>query len=316
VLQHPVFSSFGDALFRLSDYGRKPALIVDMHDREASLPIDGLMREFRIDPVSDDGAMLGLISRALVFVTGLRMGEWLPAEVLTGEASWALDDAYRERSLGRFNLCLLAWMLDGASSVDRVSISQAGMRPMSAESLASGLRLMATKVGEVTPDEALLRIRRVAEEFAYIESLRDRLLRGAGRMLSALDRLSRTFRGDVTHKELLSQVRRLGAIGLADLQARFDRVDAEVSDIERVVVDSARLVELVRRHRDDLYVRCRAWDPFLSEWGVAEVGPSTRTWHLAHDIYRFLAPRFMTVVEWQSVPDFGDRGGAGSGMAW
>lgn len=316
VLRHPVFYSFDLPFFRLSDHSRNPSLIVALDDQEASLSIDGLIREFQIDPVGDDGKMLALVSRALGFVTGLRIGDWLPTEVLTGEASWAVDDVYRERSLARFNLCLLAWMSEGAPSVDRVALSRAGMWPMSADGISTSLRLMANKVGNVTVDQSLTRIRRVAEEFAYVEALRDRLLRGAHQMARALERVSRNFRGDGTHKELLSQVRRLATIGVADLQARFDRADAEVADIERVVGDSDRLVDAVRLYRDDLYIRCRAWDPLISEWEMTEVGPNSRTWHLARQTYRFLAPRFMTVVEWRNAGNSGSASGRGGGMAW
>lgn len=314
VLAHPVFSSFEDPFFRLSDQGRSPVLVVPMDDREASLPVEGLMREFGIAPSGDDGQMLALVCRALSFVTGIRIGDWLPAEVLSSEASWVVDDVYRERALARLNLCLLAWMPRGAVSLDRESLSRAGSRPISPDALASGLRMMAGKVGGITLDESLSRIRQAAEQFAYVEFLRDRLLRGAVRMLDALDRLGRGFRGDGTHRELLAQVRRLASIGLADLQARFDRADAEVADVERVVTQAAAVLAALRGHRDDLYVRCRAWDPLIGEWAVTELGADARTWQLARETYRFLAPRFMTVVEWRSAPVAVPA--AGPGMTW
>lgn len=317
ILRHPVFSSFESAFFRISEAERKPVLVIPMDDREASLSVDSMMREFRISMSDEDGIMLGMVGRALEFVTGLRIGDWLPVEVLTGEASWTADEIFQERALARLNLCLLAWMAGGTSSVDREVLSHVGQAAMSAEDLTAGLRLIVSKVGGVTLDEALVRLRRVADEYAYVESLRDRLLRGAVRMAMVLDRLARTFRGDATHRELLGQVRRLASIGVADLQARFDQADLAVADVEKVVFDPGGVVSALRGHRDGLYVRCRAWDPYIVEWDTIQTGQNARTWQLAHETYRFLAPRFMTIVEWRSVQNpFAVAGEGRSGMAW
>lgn len=317
ILRHPVFSSFKSAFFRISEAERKPVLVIPMDDREASLLVDSMMREFCISRSDEDGIMLGLVGCALEFVTGLRVGDWLPSEILTGEASWAADEIFQERALARLNLCLLAWMAGGTSSVAREVLSHVGQAAMSAEGLTAGLQLMVSKVGGITLDEALIRLRQVADEFAYVESLRDRLLHGAVRMVMVLDRLARTFRGDATHRELLGQIRRLASIGVADLQARFDQADLAVADVEKVVVDPGEVVLALRSHRDGLYVRCRAWDPYIVEWDTIQVGQNARTWQLAHETYRFLAPRFMTIVEWRSVREPLAVAGEGrSRMAW
>lgn len=317
ILRHPVFSSFESAFFRISEAERKPVLVIPMDDREASLLVDSMMREFCISKSDEDGIMLGMVGCALEFVTGLRVGDWLPLEILTREASWVPDAIFQERALARLNLCLLAWVAGGTSSVAREVLSHVGQAAMRAEGLTTGLQLMVSRVGGITLDEALVRLRRVADEFAYVEALRDRLLRGAVRMAMVLDRLARTFRGDATHRELLGQVRRLASIGVADLQARFDQADLAVADLEKVVADPGGVVLALRSHRDALYVRCRAWDPYIVEWDMIQVGQNVRTWQLAHETYRFLAPRFMTIVEWRSVRNpFAVAGEGRSGMAW
>ena len=88
VLRHSVFSSFGLSFFRMSEVEHSPVLVIPMDDQEAVLPLHGLMREFRIASTDDDGVMLGMVGPSLEFVTGLRVGDWLPPEILTGEASW------------------------------------------------------------------------------------------------------------------------------------------------------------------------------------------------------------------------------------
>ena len=317
ILHHPVFSSFASPFFRMSDFERKPVLVIPLDDREASLSVTGMMREFRITGSDKDGIMLAMVGEALDFVTGLRIGDWLPTEILTGEASWVADETFQERALVRLNLYLLAWMSSGTSSVARDVLCRVGQVEMSAEDLTAGLRLMASKLGGITPDEALARIRRVAIEFAYVEALRDGLLRGAARMVTTLDRLLRALHGDTARKDLLAQVRRLAVVGVADLQGRFDKADCTVADIEEVVMNPDAVISTLRWHRDSLYVRCRAWDRYVVEWGTLEMRPNARTWQLVYETYCFLAPRFMTIVEWRSVPDLSAGRNAGrSGMAW
>ncbi len=303
VLQHPVFATFDYPFFRISEVERKPVLVIRLDDREASLPLAGVMREFGIAPHGEDGIMLGLVARALQFVTGLRIGDRLPSEILTREASWSVDEASRDRALARLNLLLIAWAQGGTPGAStRELLSRAGQVPINADTIAAGLHRLATRIGNVTPDEALARVRQVAGEFAHIDALRDQLLRGAQRLSAVLDRLSRNFRGDGTHKELLMQVRRLAAIGVADLQARFDQADGAVGDITEIVARPDDVIAVLRDRRDGLYVRLRAWEPYIMEWETIEAGANVRTWHLAHDTYRFLAPRFMTMVEWMSAP--------------
>ena len=63
-------------------------MVVLLGEREAALPLRALQREFDIADESEDGRMLALIAASLDFVTSLRLGDALPAEVLSGEASW------------------------------------------------------------------------------------------------------------------------------------------------------------------------------------------------------------------------------------
>jgi hypothetical protein len=317
ILRHPVFATFHDPFFRISEVEQRPVLVILMDDREVSLPLNGMMREFGISPLDADGVMLAMVARALEFLTGMRIGDRMPSEILTGEASWIADEAYQDRAIARLNLQLLAWMSGTVCTNTREMLSRAGQMPMSAEILVAGLRRLSAQIGGITAEDALTRIRRVAGEFAHIDALRDQLLRGAQRLGTVLDRLARTFRGDVTHKELLMQLRRLASIGIADLQARFDATDLLVADITEVVGRPDATVIAIRKHRDGLYVRCRAWEPYSIEWGTIEAGHNARTWHLAYDTYRFLAPRFMTTVEWLTTPDASAAARlARSGMVW
>ena len=66
-------------------------MVVKLGERDAAIPLRSLQREFGIPDDSDDGRMLGLIAQSLDFVTGVQIGDALPTEVLTGQASWEPD---------------------------------------------------------------------------------------------------------------------------------------------------------------------------------------------------------------------------------
>ena len=55
----------------------------------------------------------------------------------------------------------------------------------------------------------------------------------------------------------------------------------------------------VRAHRDWLYSSLRAWEGLLTAWEGGGNIWSQDTWSLLRRTYRFLAPRFMPVQEWQ-----------------
>src|SRR5579872_7196336 len=115
LLHHRLFTAFGPATFRRAEDDGTPVMVVKLGELEAALPLRALQREFRIEDDSQDGRMLGLIASALDYVTLLQTGDRLPAEVLTGEASWQPAPHHRTLAVARLRLQLLAW-LDPASA--------------------------------------------------------------------------------------------------------------------------------------------------------------------------------------------------------
>jgi hypothetical protein len=87
VLQHPVFSTLGEPLFRRAEADGTPVMVVKLGEREAAIPLRSLQREFSIPDDSEDGHMLALIAQSLDFVAVLHIGDKLPTEVLSGQAS-------------------------------------------------------------------------------------------------------------------------------------------------------------------------------------------------------------------------------------
>jgi hypothetical protein len=95
LLEHPMFNVVGALCFRRATTDGVPSMIVQMGDREAAVPLRSLQREFGISDDSADGQMLSLIEQGLDFVHELRIGDRLPAEILTGHASWEPRDMHR-----------------------------------------------------------------------------------------------------------------------------------------------------------------------------------------------------------------------------
>ena len=299
-LRHPVFRTFSDPYFRMSEAERQPVFVFQFDDREATLPLKVLMREFGIAADDEDGRQLELVGRALSFVTGLRIGDPIPSEVLTGEASWTGELMHRDLAITRINMFILAWVAGySADRMDRTTLSSLLQGSNMEAEVSAGLIKLAQHMG-LPPTKVLERIAALADEIAHIETLRDWLLRGAMRMSSVMTRMGRTFTGDSTNKETLLQVRRLCSKGIAEMQAEFASVDRLMADPPTALDENGVTVAAIRAKRDALYCRWRAWEPFNREWGTIEARHNARTLHLANETYHFLAPRYMTAVEWRS----------------
>ena len=60
--------------------------------------------------------MLGLIAQSLDFVACLRIGDALPAEVLSGAASWEPDELHLQIANARLQWQLVAWLNSGTGA--------------------------------------------------------------------------------------------------------------------------------------------------------------------------------------------------------
>ncbi|MEJ1976238.1 MAG: hypothetical protein WDN49_09160 [Acetobacteraceae bacterium] len=110
-MEHKAFDSLGEIRFRRSPTDGTPIVTVNLGEREASIPLDSLRREFAIADNSADGRMLDLIGTALDFVTSLQPGDKLPTEIRTGEASWRPGANHLRVATARLHLRFVAWMI-------------------------------------------------------------------------------------------------------------------------------------------------------------------------------------------------------------
>ena len=301
-LSNPVFTRFGPAVFRRAEADGTPAMVIPLGERLAVLPLRAVQREFAIADASPDGCTLALIARSLDYVAGLRIGDPLPPEVLSGEASWTPEPRYRAVAEARLRQHLLA-AFDAEAAAERLEQDSALRAAVQAvfDRAAAALGLSGRQ-------EVLDLVEQVADELAYIEALRETLLLRVQEMCGCLRSLGLDWRGDTERQVTLTQVRRLAGTARDQLAARFADIDAQTSEVLGTLrnIDAQRA--FIRGHRDWLHRSRRAFEPILAEWQTAAPLLDDAAWARLGRTYQFLAPRFMPVQEWERTAEARSHG--------
>ncbi len=321
-LEHRLFRSLTNVLFRRAENDDTPVMVMSLGERTAAVPLRALQRELDIADASPDGRMFGLIAQALDFVTGLQPGDPLPAEVLDGRASWAPGATHRAVAAARLRLNLAAWLRPEAAGVvmpDAGSVRRLDEDPSIRQHVNAAMEQAARDLGLTDGSDVVTLLEKLAEELSYIEALREGLLNRVRDLVARVDRICRTGRVNKKRMEMLTQVRRLSTAGLQQIAARFASLDTHSQEVIAALRDSDRQCNLIRSSRDWLYRLSRAWEPILQDWEEATGLPDAELWNLIDRTYRFLAPRYMPVQEWQAFVA-GQRHGQpkpiGSVMTW
>ena len=296
VLANPVFTRFGPAVFRRAEADGTPAMVVPLGERLAVLPLRALQREFDIADASPDGRMLGLIAASLDYVSGLRPGEPLPPEVLTGAASWTPEARHRGIAATRLRRLLLA-----ACGVETDAATEARLEhdPALRAAVQAGFERAAAALGLAGRQEVLAVIEQDAAELACIEALRETLLVRVQAWCRQLQSLGLAWHGNEERQTTLTQVRRLADIARDRLAARFVAIDAGTAEVLTTLRNLDQQRAFIRAHRDWLHRSRRAFTPLLDEWDAAGSTLDDAAWARLGRAWQFLAPRFMPVQEWE-----------------
>ena len=320
VLVHRLFATFDTPLFRRAETDGTPVMVVLLGDREAAIPLRSLQREFGISDDSDDGRMLGLIAQSLDFVAGLHIGDPLPAEVLSGEASWEPDELHLQIANARLQWQLVAWLNSGTGTetelFDADSLLQVADDPARRQQVQLAFTKAAEALGLPDREAVVHQVEELAQELAYIEALRDRLLRRVKVMVEKLNRMALAYRGDGSHLETLTQVRRLSAVAVKQISHRFEELDAQTGEVMSALRNADSQRAFIRANRDWLYRTQRAWQSLLVEWDAAGSSFDEGMMLLLNRTYQFLAPRFMAVTEWVAVLRPGKKQKKERQMVW
>jgi hypothetical protein len=303
VLRHPMFTQFGDVLFRPAEADATPMMIFSLGGSVAAIPLQSLQQRCGIEAGSPDAMMLSLVVRALDFVAEVRPGDAFPLEVLGGGASWEPSALHQRVAEERLRLQLVGSFSSGTcpnwALEDPQAVQQAAAEPDMDERLQSAAMKAAAVLGLPNATAVARLLATAAHEMGFVEALRDRLLRRAGLLLARVDTLGASVGHNLGAIELLSRVRRLAGIAYEKLRARFHALDACTADVVDVLRDVEYWACAVRIHRDWLYSSLRAWEDILTAWESGGNVWSQDTWNLLRRTYRFLAPRFMPVQDWQ-----------------
>ena len=321
--EHPGFAALKDPLFRLTEGDRVAALAIKLDGAEAVVPLKAVAKLFNIQVDSPDGRMLHLIQQGLRFVVCLRPGDALPTEVLSGEASWRPSAYHCQIASARLQLQLVDWIGGAEDAQGRqitsqmlvVSVDDPSIRPRVQEALRRAAEQLGIEGGG--PAVAAL-IEELAGELAYVEALRERLLLRAQSLAARLVRLAASpLQLSAARRETLFQVTRLANVGIAEMTARFDEVDAQTGEIIAALRNLEQQRSFLRSSRDWLYCTQMAWDAELRAWeGLSPSDAGERTWKLLDKLYRFLAPRHMAVQEWQSMTASAGGERARAALVW
>ena len=293
-LRHRAFNVLPGVTFRRAADG-VAVMTVPLGETLACVTLPSLKREFAIGDDSDDGRMLALIAEALDFVGSLRPGDRLPAEVLHGGASWTAGSHYHAIAAARLQRQLVSWLASMGGTVEHLDEGD-GVRAK----LQAALDAAATALNLPSASAVLDLIEALAEELAYIEALRDVLLRRVRSMVKKVNQMSLRRARDPVHQETMTQVQRLSDIALRQLNDRFAELDARSAEVLTALrpIDAERT--FIRSTRDWLYRTSRAWAPILDEWARVGLVQDEFAWGLLSRTYQFLAPRYMPVTDWQS----------------
>jgi hypothetical protein len=320
VLEHPVFLRVSGISFRRSPTDGAATMVMPFGEREASIPLSGLRHEFNITDDTPDGQMLNLVAEALFYVTALVPGEALPAEVTTGDASWSAGVLHRHRAEKRLRVGLVRWFkpaaVDGAGGDERCA-ERLERDPELRTMLQNAMRRAAEQLGLTGSDDILARLELLAAEFAFIEVLRDELLLPVKQVRVQCKRYAAANpRLEGRRKDTLSRMVALHGKAEADLQTRFDAMDALVVDMLGLLAEPESQIAFLRSNRNVLHRTRLGWQGLLARWTELEPGDDTALWGVIMDTYQFLAQRHLPYTEWPSFSAL--RGGAqkAAGMAW
>jgi hypothetical protein len=303
--EHGFFASFPDAYFRLSENGNTPVVAFEMGDQKVTLPFSGIKREFKLPEFCADAVMLNIIVQALNFVNILRIGDPIPPEVLTGEASWDPGPNHLAAAERRLSTELVGWSLgQEVPRGDPVRLRQFVAQNVNETAVNEALGQLsglfgfgADGVGRLT-----VTMNDISDELAYIMALRERC-QSVSSVGQKLKHLGREFTHHASVMADLQPALRLIKAPIQEFGEKLSGVDNKMSEIVTLFGDFESTQGLLRSSRDDLHCRLEPWDGIANDWervNVTALDPFSIT-HKLRDLYRFLASRFMPTDEWALV---------------
>jgi len=295
--EHKIFSVPG-AHFKLTNGSREPALYVKLGEMTGAIPVRSICDEFQIDDESSDGELLRTVSGSLKYVKEIYPGDSIPTELLTGEASWTIEEAHRNIARGRITMQLVSWLSGSEEIITNFGELEAiASDPDTKEKVQNAFTEIAKKLG-ITKDDVVEKVDDIIRELAYVEALRG-YYNHIRKINSNIDSLMVIYRRDRGMMEDISRIHALITPVIKDFDRTFEEVDAQTCEVLTILKNFDPTVEFIRRTRDDLHQRFMVWEEMVNGWKnlIAEESPQVE--RQLKETYRFLAQNFMQGQTWR-----------------
>jgi uncharacterized protein YukE len=297
---HEFFKSFSGIHFRLSDDGEPVAVLALSPTSEAVVSLGSIAKQFGIAESSPDGRMLNQVAESLHFVVGLQMGQPLPTELTTGQSTWTPSERHVTLARHRLTLQLVTWVTGEEhifTSSEELLMLVEDPKTKKTITVAFGDAAVQLGLERSNHDAVIAQIEVVARELAHIEALRD-LFAKVRQVDAKVQELRNLFSADQALGDTTLQVAKLSKRCVDHFTSLFQQVDAQTGEIVSMLKNIANQIEYIRKARDDLYRRLHPWEAVCGRWKGVYTSKSPETVAAVHDLYRFLAPRYMVVREW------------------
>ncbi len=295
------FRSVEGSYFKLLEDTGDAVMIMPLEGGDVSLKLGGIKHELELGPDDHDTKTLDTIAEALKYVRGIRAGDPVPSELLSGKASWEVSQKDRATAHNRITMQLVSWMSGDETLVTEPDqLAQIIEDPKTREKISAAFAEAAESLGlgKDRHEDVIALVGNLAEELSYIETLRSKLHKVEQIQKNVLE-LEIKYKNELSVMETILPVRRLFKIAIDDLHESFDEIDAQTGEILSVLKNIAAQTKFIRDVRDDLHRRLWAWEGIIEDWSMAVVKRSPHNEHLLEEIYRFLAQRFLPTQEWE-----------------
>ncbi|MDR3523012.1 MAG: hypothetical protein P4L66_02805 [Acetobacteraceae bacterium] len=300
-LQHRAFSVVPGIAFRRAATDGEKVMVVPLGEREASVSMQAVRREFNIAQDSDDGRMLSLIDAALDHVPGIALGEALPEEVISGDASWQPEPRHLWLAAARLRAGLLSWLRPGREIEPDPSQLMENLvtDPDLREQVQAAFEQAAHALGLPRAEDALALVDQLAKELSHIEALRDWLLGRVQSLVRLLAALPPQRGQDRQRSEMLQRVGFLASTALRQLHDHFDVIDAQTGEVMAALRNAEQQILFIRQNRNELHTELLAWKDVLDAWDHMPDGQSEAFWEALSATYHLLAQRHLPQSAWR-----------------
>lgn len=300
LFEHKVFTVDG-CRFVWSKSAEEPVMRFMLGKVQAEVALDKICNEFRIDPKSFDGQLIGMVAKGLKYVREIRPGDTIPNELIDGTASWRVDDRHFLIAKGRLTVQMVTWLTGGETVVSSPEqLEQVVEDPNTKVRVREAFQMIANKLSLSgnAEEQVETRIDTLAKELSYIEALRERAGK-LNKVRNGLEDAHRIYKNERNLKEEIVRMQTLSLPPITDLEQRFAQIDAQTGEILSMLAKFDKNITYIREMRDDLHQTMLPWDEVLEDWEGVPAEKSQAFEAVLKKTYQFLARNYSQAKHWR-----------------